>query len=271
MVQNEGDRLKQVVVCSPRGEYFRVNDRTAHNITELADRSRAIEQHERLKGLLGSRGAQVIDLPELPGHPNSIFTRDTAVCTPQGFIQLRMGLPTRRGEETWMARELRERGFSEVGRIDAPGTAEGGDIILAGRTVFLGHSGRTNQEGIRQLTRIFARLGLTTRVAQVPSFSLHIGGAMSLVAPDTVFSCQGAFPKEFFEGFRVIEVPTESFISGNVICLGPGEVIAEASNQSGIERLEKAGIRVHALDLSEFVKGTGGPSCLIMPVSREAE
>ncbi len=271
MVKNEGERLTEVVVCTPREEYFRVDDRTVHNITELADRSRAIAQHNRLKALLEKQGARVIDLPELPGHPNSVFTRDTAVCTPEGFLHLRMGLPTRRGEEDWMANALREIGVPEIGRIEPPGTAEGGDIILAGRVVFLGHSGRTNRAGLEQLSRIFQRLGFEPRLAEVPSFSLHIGGAMSLVAPDTVFYCQGTFPEGFFRGFRTIAVPPENFISGNVICLGPGEVIAEAGNRSGIERLETAGIRVHALDLSEFVKGTGGPSCLIMPVSRKEE
>jgi N-dimethylarginine dimethylaminohydrolase len=32
--------------------------------------------------------------------------------------------------------------------------------------------------------------------------------------------------------------------------------------------LRRAGFRVHPLDLSEFVKGTGGPSCLVLPLER---
>jgi arginine deiminase len=55
----------------------------------------------------------------------------------------------------------------------------------------------------------------------------------------------------------------------NVICVAPDEVVADASEGEGlIGRLVDAGVKVHALDLSEFRKGAGGPSCLILPVER---
>ena len=40
----------------------------------------------------------------------------------------------------------------------------------------------------------------------------------------------------------------------------------ELTNITTIEILKQKGYRVHSLDLSEFLKGTGGPSCLILPV-----
>ncbi|UCD23594.1 MAG: hypothetical protein JSW51_11205 [Gemmatimonadota bacterium] len=48
-------------------------------------------------------GADVIDLPELAGHPNSEFTRDISLCTSAGHIRLRMGVVGRSGEEEWMS------------------------------------------------------------------------------------------------------------------------------------------------------------------------
>jgi arginine deiminase len=54
-----------------------------------------------------------------------------------------------------------------------------------------------------------------------------------------------------------------------VICLGENEVIANiAENAEAIRELEKEGITVHSIDLSEFRKGTGGPTCLILPIER---
>jgi arginine deiminase len=46
-------------------------------------------------------------------------------------------------------------------------------------------------------------------------------------------------------------------------------VIVEASNIEAIDKLKKRNYRVHVIDLSEFVKGEGGPSCLILPVERK--
>ena len=268
MLRSEGDRLTRVVVCTPSREYLRVDDPGAHNITRVANRERALEQHAALRSVLRDFGCEVIDVPELEGHPNSVFTRDTAVCTPRGYVKVRMGLETRRGEEEWMARILDGLGEPQAARISPPGTVEGGDVILAGHVAFVGRSTRTNEEGIRQLSGVLRAMGYELRVAQVPEPFLHIGGAMTVVGDGRVLCCRGVFPPGFFRGFETIEIPSGGFISGNVIHLGDGEVIAERSNREAIEALRSHGYRVHELDLSEFVKGTGGPSCLIMPLER---
>ncbi len=270
MVNSEADPLKKAIVCSPNIEYSRVGDLEVHNIGEKADLETARQQHKHLVSILANYGCELVQPAELAGHPNSVFTRDTAVCTPLGYIRLRMGLPSRKGEEEWMAGILDDLGEPVVDRISAPATAEGGDIILAGKVVFIGHSSRTNQEGVRQLTAIFDEMNYEVRTALVPAPYLHIGGAMSVIGNNRVLCCKDVFPVNFFAGFETIEIPAGSFISGNVITLGNNEVIAGSSNTQAILQLEKAGITVYKLDLSEFVKGTGGPSCLVMPLERES-
>jgi len=86
MLRNEGERLKKVVVCAPLKEYaLGANDLEKHNIGELSDPIIAIEQHNALKSTLKAFGATVIDTPELENHPNSVFTRDSALSTPKGY------------------------------------------------------------------------------------------------------------------------------------------------------------------------------------------
>ena len=206
-------------------------------------------------------------IPELPGHPNSLFTKDTAVCTPEGYIKLNMGLPSRGGEERWMAEVLDEIGIPCCGVIEPPGTVEGGDIILAGNIAFVGHSNRTNREGIRQISKIFESMKVEVRVHIVPHPFLHIGGTMTLVNPETVLCVSNLFPAQFFAGFQCIEVPDTGFISGNVIPLKNNHVIADQANLSACCALQSHGFTIQPLNLSEFIKGTGGPSCLILQVS----
>ncbi len=254
------------MICPPGEAYVGANDLAAHNLAAPADLAQARAQHAALRQTLADCGVEVLLIRELAEHPNSVFTQDVALSTPAGFIRLCMGLPSRRGEPDWMAATLTGWGMPEVGCITAPGTVEGGDVILADNVGFVGRSSRTNDVGIAQLAALLAPQGFALRVADVPPPSLHIGGMMSFVGPRQVLACADVFPPGFFDGFEVIRVPKTDFISGNVIGLGAAQVIAEARNIEAMAALEKAGFIVLPLDLSEFVKGTGGPSCLILPL-----
>lgn len=268
MVRNEGERLHRVVVSSPQKEYFRVSDARVHNVNEVADPDSTLQQHGALVAALAESGAVVIDAPELEGHPNSVFTRDASIVTPQGYIKLRMGLTSRRGEEDWIGDVLEEEGEPCAGEIERPGTVEGGDVLLAGDVAFVGHSERTNEEGVRQVSELLQKMGYQVRVAVVEGY-LHLGGAMSLVAPDRVLACRGDYPGGYFRGFDVVWAEKRGPSTGNVICLAANEVLAnEAENREAMEALDARGVSVRGIDLSEFRKGAGGPTCLILPVDR---
>lgn len=268
MVRNEGERLRRVVVCAPRREYFQVKKPDLHNIAEPADRKRATAQHAALRSILRNSGARVISIRELAGHPNSVFARDAGLLTPNGYIRLRMGLRTRRGEEGWMASALDSLQVPCAGKIEKPGTVEGGDVILAGEVAFVGLSERTNRSGFGQLSRLLMSIGYELRTLSLPLPHLHIGGAMSVVGPRTVVCCRHIFPEGFFDGFEVVEIPCPESSSANVIALGNRAVVVEQGCPGTARALRKAGFTVHLVDLSEFVKGRGGPTCLIMPVDR---
>jgi dimethylargininase len=262
--------LKKVIVCPPKSEYFKIEDLKKHNITKPPQKERAAFQHERLRSSLEHFGCEVIEIEELIDHPNSVFTRDTALCTGNGYIKLRMGLESRRGEEEWMANLLESIGEKIAGQIFEPGTVEGRDVILTDGVAFIGHSTRTNEDGILQLSKILSSMGYEIRIAEVPHPYLHIGGMMTVIGEKHILCTQKLFPFGFFKGFKSIDVPAESFISGNVISIGNNTIIADRSNEIAIEALIENGFSVTSLDLSEFVKGTGGPTCLILPVERSA-
>ncbi|MDP3444569.1 MAG: amidinotransferase, partial [Ignavibacteria bacterium] len=92
MIRNEGDRLRRVIVCSPGNEYFSVTNKKAHNFNQIADAKTASLQHKKLRSVLIDFGCELIEMEEFSGFPNSVFTRDTALCTPNGYISLNMGL-----------------------------------------------------------------------------------------------------------------------------------------------------------------------------------
>lgn len=270
MLRNEGDQLAKVVVCTPREEYFRVNDLKAHNINAVADPVQTMEQFYRLKSTMIQFGTEVIDVQELSGHPNSVFTRDVSLSTPEGFIKLRLGLVARRGEGEWMAKILRSLGEPCAGEIKDPGTVEGGDVILAGSVAFVGRTRRTNTEGVKQVSELLTKMGYEIRTISLPERYMHLGGAMSAIGPEKILCCQDVFPSDFFKGFDIVKVPHVGPSTGNVICLAGDEIIANvAENLNVIEILERQHVKVHRIDLSEFRKGAGGPTCLVLPIERK--
>jgi dimethylargininase len=269
MLRNEGEKLTRVVVCTPGKEYFCLTDLKSHNITEIPDAERTLEQFSLLKSIIKKAGCDIVDAPELAGHPNSVFSRDVSLVTPQGYIKLRMGLDSRRGEEEWMASILDSLGEPCAGEVRAPGTVEGGDIILAGNVAFIGHSQRTNLEGVDQISEFLKNMDYEVRIHRVEFRYLHLGGAMSMLGSGRILCCRGVFPDRFFSGFDTVEVPHRGPSTGNVICLSENEVIANfAENAEAIRALEEKGVKVHSIDFSEFRKGTGGPTCLILPIER---
>ena len=268
MVKCEADKLRQVIVCAPEKEYFQIDNLEAHNIEAVANPEEAKAQHQSLRELAAEAGAEVINLPELAEHPNSVFTRDTALVTPDGLIHLRMGLPSRRGEEDWMAQNLLNLGLEKIARIQAPGTVEGGDIILAGKVAFVGFSPRSNQAGVSQIKPILERAGYQVRIVPTPSPHLHLGGMMSLLTPEDVICTSDWNFQEYLSGFKTHVLPAKEPTSANVISFGEGELVVEASSQETADLLDQAGFKIHLLNLSEFVKGSGGPTCLILPTAR---
>jgi dimethylargininase len=270
MWRSEGDKIKKMILCPPGPEYLKVDDLEEYGFKELPDLETARKQFLALQAAVEAAGGEVIAVEELRGHPNSVFTRDVSLGTPDGFVQVRMGLPSRRGEEPWMSEILSELGMDRVGEIREPGTVEGGDVILGGRAAFLGHSSRSNREGVEQMQSILKKMGYEVRIQAISDDFLHIGGAMSLVGPDTVLCCKGVFPDGFFDGYRVIEVDDDSFSAVNVIHLSEGKVVLDQRFSATIEAMSGAGLEVQPLDLSEVLKGGGGPTCVTLPIEREA-
>jgi dimethylargininase len=270
LLRSEGDLLRTAVVCPPSSEYTRVDDTVRQNFVEVPDADASRAQHEELRAALSANGTQVLELPELSGHPNSVFVRDVTLVTPEGFVRLRMGLPARSGEEVWMSEYLRSLGVAEVGAIQPPGTLEGGDVFLLDGVALVGLSARANPEGARQLARILEPMGYRVRTTPVSPPALHLGSVLSPLGPRRVVVVEGTVPPDFLVGLDVICAPrTKPDDTANVLCLDAGRVLADRNESRGtLEALDQAGVRVRTLDLSEFAKGSGGPTCLVLPLRR---
>ncbi len=117
-----------------------------------------LRQHAAYVRALEDLGLEVTVLDSLEGFPDAYFVEDAAVVLPEIAVVTRPGAAARRGEADAMAAVLSR--CRDLVRIEPPGTLDGGDVLLAGRRAFIGISGRTNDEGAKQLGAVLESAGL---------------------------------------------------------------------------------------------------------------
>ncbi len=285
--QSDVSDLRLVLVRFPREALSRAA-RAEKAWRELGWRAapepdRAAEQHERLVERLETAGARVVRLEDAPGLGiDALYPRDAAVICRDGAILCRMGKPARAEEPAALGSALRELGVPVIGRIEAPGRLEGGDVAWVDeRTLAVGRGYRTNDEGIRQLRSLLGdRVGALLEVPlphwRGPGDVFHLMSVYSPIGPDLALVYSPLLPVPFREallarGVTLIEVPDEEFesLGCNALALGHGACVLAEGNRLTRSRLAAAGVDVIEIEASEICwKGSGGPTCLTRPLVR---
>ena len=186
-------------------------------------------------------------------------------------VATRPGAPSRRPEVAAVveaARELVAAGCT-VTAIAEPGTLDAGDVIVYGDRVAIGLSGRTNRDGAEQLAGLVASAGYRPFLCPVEG-RLHLASWVSVVRADLLIGVEGGFASLDAAGpdcaprdeIGRIVLPFAEVEAANVLPLG-GRVFVPAGNPHARAALETAGERVVELDLSEFTRADGGPTCLV--------
>ncbi len=215
-------------------------------------------QHAEYIGALAWMGIDVIELGALGGCPDACFVEDGAVVVPELAVLTRMGAESRRAESATLEAALVEH--RAVRRMSPPGSLDGGDVMRVGATVFVGRSSRTNDEGIAALAGILEPLGYRIVPVGVRG-CLHLktgctmlNGRRVLINPEWVDA--GAF-----EGFEVVETPTDEPWSGNVL-IANGRALVNRGHPRAAGLVGEAGLEVRTVDISEFQKAEAGLTCL---------
>ncbi|MFZ1685054.1 MAG: arginine deiminase family protein [Candidatus Zixiibacteriota bacterium] len=234
-----------------------------HGITTanlgVPDYQLALEQHHAYSLALNSCGLTVVTLPPDNDHPDSVFVEDTALLTPHGAILMRSGAPARREETNGMEQTIREF-FHTVRRVEDPGTADGGDILMVEDHYYIGQSSRTNQAGAEQIIKILELFGLTGSTVPLEQ-GLHLKSDVAYLENSTMVVGGQFKSRAVFNPYKRIGVIDEESYAAN--CLWINDKVLIATGHPNLEKaLGLAGFETIALDMSEFRKLDGGLSCL---------
>ena len=201
------------------------------------------------------------EAPAADDHPDGVFVEDAAVVLRGMAVLTRSGAPERRGEVESVGETLAGLGL-EPRRITAPAVLDGGDVMAAGDTVYVGLGGRTNAEGARQLGEALEPAGMT--VVPVPlSKVLHLKSAATVLPDGTVIGYPGALDDPaVFPSF--LAAPEEA--GAHVVRLGDGAVLMATGAPRTEALLEQRGLRPVVVEIGEFEKLEGCVTCLSVRV-----
>jgi len=242
----------------------------ACELTHLArvpiDPALAAAQHQQYEETLRRLGCRVERVAAAPELPDSVFIEDTAVVVEELAVLSRPGAESRRPEVEGVTEALRR--YRPLAAITAPGRLDGGDVLRIGRVLYVGMSGRTNEEGIAQLRAHLAPLGYEVRPAHLTG-CLHLKTAVTAVSDEAVLLHPEWVSPTLFPGLEVIAVDPGEPFGANVVRVGRAVLTGSAFPRTR-QVLERRGVEVHVVDVSELAKAEGAVTCcsILLEVDR---
>ncbi len=227
----------------------------------IPEYERALEEHSDYIAALIQCGVDVTVLPADERYPDSCFVEDPALITRECAIITNPGAESRKGEEKEIV-DVIKRFFPEdrIEYIKAPGTLEGGDVMMVGDHFYVGRSARTNEEGIRQLTEILAKYGMTCSEVKLEEV-LHLKTGINYLENNHMLVSGEFVTKEDFKDYDKTVIPEEEAYAANCIWVNDTVIVPEGY-PTVLKAVQDMGYKTLVVDTSEFRKIDGGLSCL---------
>jgi dimethylargininase len=219
----------------------------------------ALEQHSRYIDALRSLGVDVEVLPPLEGMPDACFVEDTAVVADEIAVITHPGAPARQGEAATIATAMSR--YKNISIMNAPADIDGGDVLLADNTFFVGVGNRTNIEGFNTFKNILESYQKYKFVAVELADGLHLKSSVTEIAPNTLLLTKLLADHPAFMGYKKVVTPEDEEYAANALLIN-GTVLTPVGFPKTHKLMQEAGCRLLKLDMSEYRKMDGALTCL---------
>jgi dimethylargininase len=233
------------------------NCELTHVARQPIDLDVARAQHRAYEEALEAAQCQIVRVAPAPDLPDSVFVEDTAVVVGEVAIVTRPGAASRRPETVAVADALLR--YRELKHIDAPGTVDGGDVVVAGRRVFIGRSSRTNDEGLAQMRAILAPFGYEVTGVEVRG-CLHLKSAVTMLSEGQLLVNPAWIDRAAIDGMELVAIDPAEPHAANLLSTGDDFIYSPAFPRTR-DLLGRRGVSLKVVDLSELAKAEGAVTC----------
>ena len=272
-VASEVDTLRAVLMRRPGREVESFDAAAVRFSDEPIDVELMRQQHDAVADVYRQNGVKVYYVEEQrEDRPNAVFCRDLLFMTPEGAILTRPGMAARRGEERYVAKALSDIGVPIIKTVSGDGFFEGANAMWVDRhTCVVSTGSRCNRSGFEQVRTELERMDVAVYHMQQPYSNIHIDGIMNPASNEAIMVHASQVPYDIIDmlkkkGFKILEVPSQTELrehfSCNFVALEPGRVLMPEGSPRAQELLEKNGIQVETINISEIIKGKGALHCI---------
>ncbi|MGB2954527.1 MAG: arginine deiminase family protein [Anaerolineales bacterium] len=225
----------------------------------IPDYEKALAQHTDYIEALEKSGLEVLVLGPDEQFPDSTFVEDVALLTKNCAIITNPGAPSRKGE-TAAIKDVLKGFYVNIEEVLAPGTVEGGDIMMVGSHFYIGLSERTNVNGAEQVIRFLENYGLSGSMVELEE-TLHLKTGVAYLEQNNLAASGEFLKKEEFQDFNLIEIAEDESYASNCVWVNDRVLIPQGYPKAR-ESIIRAGYTIIEVEVSEFQKLDGGLSCL---------
>ncbi|MGG4265017.1 dimethylarginine dimethylaminohydrolase family protein [Peribacillus simplex] len=269
---SEYSKLSRVIVCEPRYMEIReiINETQKEFIEKNIDQELARKQHAQFIKALEHEGIDVIKLPPKSTYPEQVFTRDIGFTLGNKVYVAEMATGIRQGEELILKSWLETNGIPFFNL--RKNHIEGGDVIIDGKTIYIGISERTDESSVKHLQTLLPDYEIIA-VPFIEKF-LHLDCVFNIISPTEALIFPESFTKKELDliasRYDIIEVTIkEQFTLGtNVLSIGNKKLFSLPCNKQVNSQLRERGYEVIEVDISEIIKSGGSFRCCTMPLLR---
>ena len=224
------------------------------------DLEEAKQQHLAYVSKLRELGLSVKKIDSHPDYPDCCFVEDHAIVAGDSALITNAGHDSRLGEKEAVIEAL--EGDLNLEYMASGGRMDGGDVLQFGNKFLVGHSSRTNREGIQNLKEFVVFRGFDLHVIEVPKNSLHLISVCTSPLPGALLVPEGWFKlSDFPQGIEILSVPSEEAYGANVISFGKDVMVSKGYEKTS-EILLGKGLNLHHMEMSQFRAGDGSLTCL---------
>ena len=304
--QTEYGKLRRVLMHRPGAELACVNEYTkkSYNFRRAVDIPKFRKEYDDLVKNIRDAGADVVFLTDvlraepdalayISRRPNMTYVRDLAVVTKGGAVLMSMNDRGRKGDEWVVGLAMEKLGIPVLGKIEPPGTLEGGGItFMDEKTALVSLCERANEVAIKQFCdMVLGKYIDEVLMVNVAEGEIHIDGILMFVAPKLAFAYlphldlhpsvlfrHGKPPKHVFfsdymkqRGVELLEITKEERYEeiANFITTAPLQAVGWSWAKKACDGIRNRGGKFWAFDGRELINGNGGPHCMTCPVERD--
>jgi N-dimethylarginine dimethylaminohydrolase len=228
------------------------------------DAARAMRQWARLRDVYLGLGHDVRIIEPTAGLPDMVYAANGAMVVGGTVLGARFRYPQRAAEAGVYLDWFRTSGYQDVWEARHVNEGEG-DILCTGETLLAGYGFRSDEAAAQDLERVFGLPVVSLRLVDPRYY--HLDTAMCVLDSGTAMYYPAAFDDagraalaDLFD--ELIEAKDEDAEVLGLNAVSDGRHVVLPSAATGLAaQLRNRGFEPIGVDMSELLKGGGGPKC----------